>query len=150
MSYLFSVLFLVVSSAYSDQAGVEDYDSHLIEIRHFHGVPPPVYYPPPVIVNPVPPFDPVCGFGRGSICYTHQGNTCTSYVLSYQPSWLSACISLGHGIFTFCTNTPAFQWPSLVFQQTCALRQTPCMCSFERYSYKYDVYITVYEQGNVF
>ena len=123
---------MFVSSAYSAKAVADDYmSSSLVDdvgptssevyesegnllLAHVNVIPPHVHYPPPV--------NPYCGYQRGSTCYTHQGNMCASYVLSYQPNWFSACISLGHGIFTFCTNTPTFQWPSLVFQQTCALR----------------------------
>ena len=148
MSYLFCVLFLFVSSSHSVQEGVEEGNFSLIEVGHPHGIPPHVHYPPPVIVNPQPSYDPYCGFGQGSsVCYTYGGNTCAFHFLRYQPSWFSACVSLGYGIFTGCVNTP--QWPSLVFQRSCALKNTPCVCSFTRLHYGYG-YITVYEQGLIF
>ena len=100
--------------------------------------------PPPIIINPIPPVDPYCGYGFSSVCHTFAGNTCVDLAL-YQPQLFSACVSLAPGVFTCSTGILGF--PS--FQRRCFLNRTPCVCSFTVFSYEYNAPVTVYEQGIV-
>ena len=97
-----------------------------------HGPPAPSFY------------DPFCGPYASSICGTFQGKSCRSFVQGHHHGWLSGCVALGYGVFSFCAQIPSAPFP--IFQPQCGPRGAHCVCSFQGMD-AYGNFWTYYEQG---
>ena len=90
---------------------------HRHSSRHRH-------FPKP---KPFPQYShfPTCNpYTHSSVCHTYSGNTCTTFVRSYHPSWFFTCLQ--NGFIHACINLPTFPVP--IVQNVCYPIGSSCTC----------------------